>query len=57
MQLLRAQSDNGCAVVLVTHDIRHAAWADRILCLRDGGLIDEVRPPAGPETLLKRERV
>lgn len=57
MQLLRAQSDNGCAVVLVTHDIRHAAWADRILCLRDGRLIDEVRPPAGPETLLKRERV
>jgi putative ABC transport system ATP-binding protein len=55
--LLRAQSDGGCAVVLVTHNIRHAAWADRILCLRDGRLIDEVQPPAGPESLLRRERV
>jgi putative ABC transport system ATP-binding protein len=57
MQLLRARSDGGCAVVLVTHDVRHAAWADRILCLRDGRLIDEVHPPAGPESLLSRERV
>ena len=54
MQLLRAQSDDGCAVVLVTHDVRHAAWADRILCLRDGRLIDEVHPPAGPESLLRK---
>ena len=57
MQLLRAQTDNGSAVVLVTHNFRHAAWADRILCLRDGRLIDEVRPPAGPESLLSRGRV
>ena len=57
MQLLRAQTDKGSAVVLVTHNFRHAAWADRILCLRDGRLIDEVRPPAGPETLLRKERV
>jgi putative ABC transport system ATP-binding protein len=67
MQLLRAQTGNAqtgnaqtgkrCAVVLVTHNIRHAAWADRILCLRDGRLIDEVHPPAGPETLLTPERV
>jgi putative ABC transport system ATP-binding protein len=57
MQLLRAQTDKGCAVVVVTHNFRHAAWADRILCLRDGRLIDEVRPPAGPESLLRKERV
>ena len=57
MQLLRAQTDNGSAVVVVTHNFRHAAWADRILCLRDGRLIDEVRPPAGPESLLRREHV
>ncbi len=41
----------------MTHDVRHAAWADRILFLRDGRLIDEVRPPGGPESLLSRERV
>jgi putative ABC transport system ATP-binding protein len=57
MQLLRAQAGNGCAVVLVTQNIRHAAWADRVLFLRDGRLIDEAGPPAGPESLLRRQRV
>ena len=57
MGLLRARSDDGCAVVLVTHDARHAAWADRIVYLRDGRLIDETGPPAGPESLLRGERV
>ena len=55
MQLLRARSDRGCAVVVVTHDVRHAAWADRVLYLRDGRLIDEARPLAGPESLLWEE--
>jgi putative ABC transport system ATP-binding protein len=44
-------------VVLVTHDSRHAGWADRVVYLRDGRLVDEVRPPAGPESILRRERV
>jgi putative ABC transport system ATP-binding protein len=57
MRLLRAQCDGGCAVVLVTHDSRHAAWADRVLYLRDGRLVDELGPPAGPESILRRERV
>jgi len=52
MQLLRARSDDGCAVVVVTHDVRHAAWADRVLYLRDGRLTGEARPLAGPESLL-----
>jgi putative ABC transport system ATP-binding protein len=57
MGLLRAQTDVGCAVVLVTHDARHAAWADRIVYLRDGRLIDETGPPADPESLLREEWV
>jgi putative ABC transport system ATP-binding protein len=57
MQLLRTRSDDGCAVVLVTHNVRHAAWADRILSLHDGRLTDEVSRPAGPEGLLREERV
>ncbi len=57
MRLLREQCDGGCAVVLVTHDSRHAAWADRVLYLRDGRLVDELGPPAGPERLLRRARV
>ena len=45
------------AVVLVTHNVRRAAWGDRILYLPDGRLTDEVPRPAGPESLLRRERV
>jgi putative ABC transport system ATP-binding protein len=57
MRLLREQCNSGCAVVLVTHDSRHAGWADRVVYLRDGRLVDEVRRPAGPESTLRRERV
>jgi putative ABC transport system ATP-binding protein len=57
MRLLRDQCNGGCAVVLVTHDSRHAAWADRVVYLRDGRVVDELGPPAGPESILGAERV
>ena len=38
--LLRDRADAGAAVVLVTHEARHAAWADRVVFLRDGRKID-----------------
>jgi len=38
--------------VLVTHDARFAAWADRVVFLRDGRVADETRAPKGPESLL-----
>jgi len=41
MALLRARCDAGAAGVLVTHDARHAAWADRVVFLRDGAVVDE----------------
>jgi putative ABC transport system ATP-binding protein len=41
VRLLRRQCDNGCAAVLVTHDARLAAWADRVVFLRDGRLVDQ----------------
>ncbi|MEQ8766744.1 MAG: ABC transporter ATP-binding protein [Planctomycetota bacterium] len=50
MRLLREHCDRGRTTVLVTHDASHAAWADRVLYLRDGLLFDEVgdrRPPVG----------
>jgi putative ABC transport system ATP-binding protein len=46
LRLLRAQCDRGLTAVLVTHDASHAAWADRILFLRDGAIVDETRPRA-----------
>lgn len=40
MRLLRARVDAGAAGLLVTHDPRFAAWADRTVYLRDGVVID-----------------
>jgi putative ABC transport system ATP-binding protein len=42
--LLRHVSDEwGRAVLMVTHDPRIAAYADRIVFLKDGTIIDETR--------------
>jgi putative ABC transport system ATP-binding protein len=41
LRLLREQCDAGAAGVLVTHESRLAAWADRIVFLRDGRIVDE----------------
>ena len=43
MRLLRARADDGAAVVLVTHEPTHAAWADRVVFLRDGQIVDQSR--------------
>jgi putative ABC transport system ATP-binding protein len=50
MRLLRAHCDNGGTAILVTHDAAHAAWADRVVFLRDGRLVDEARPASNPDT-------
>ncbi len=36
LKLLRHRCDEGTAVLLVTHDPSQAAWADRVIRLRDG---------------------
>jgi putative ABC transport system ATP-binding protein len=41
LRLLRARCDAGAAGVLVTHEARHAAWADRVVFLRDGVVVAE----------------
>jgi putative ABC transport system ATP-binding protein len=56
MGLLRQRCDSGCAVVLATHNIRHAAWADRVVFLSGGRLSGETGPPADPECLLETGR-
>jgi putative ABC transport system ATP-binding protein len=52
MRLLRAACKRGVAGVVVTHDAQLAAWADRVVFLRDGRVIDQTATPAGPESLL-----
>ena len=41
LRMLRSRCDAGAAGVLVTHEARHAAWADRVVFLRDGIVVDE----------------
>ncbi len=52
MALIRQLADEGVAVVLVTHEARHAAWADRVVFLRDGRLVDESAVISDPMSLL-----
>ncbi|HET6949242.1 MAG TPA: ATP-binding cassette domain-containing protein, partial [Acidimicrobiales bacterium] len=54
IELLAEVRDAGTAVVLVTHEPRYASWADRVVFLRDGAVVDQsVAPPApAPETLI-----
>ncbi|MEN0129110.1 MAG: ATP-binding cassette domain-containing protein, partial [Brevundimonas sp.] len=40
MRVLRARIDAGAAGLLVTHEPRFAAWADRTVFLRDGVVVD-----------------
>ncbi|MYS79753.1 ABC transporter ATP-binding protein [Embleya scabrispora] len=54
LRVLRARCEAGAAVVLVTHEARHAGWADRIVFLRDGRLVDDTGPSASAESLLSR---
>ena len=55
LRMLRTRVDAGAAGILVTHEARHAAWADRIVFLRDGRIVDESRRDDA-ETLLEATR-
>jgi putative ABC transport system ATP-binding protein len=52
MQLLHQACQRGVAAVVVTHDAQLAAWADRVMLLRDGRITGQTTPPPGPESLL-----
>ena len=52
MRLLRAACQRGVAGVVVTHDAQLASWADRVVFLRDGRVVDQTGPPPGVESLL-----
>ncbi len=52
MRLIRTACQRGVAGVVVTHDAQLASWADRVVFLRDGRVVDQTTPPPGPESLL-----
>jgi putative ABC transport system ATP-binding protein len=52
MRLLREVCRRGAAGLVVTHEAHLASWADRIVFLRDGRMMDQTAPMPGPESLL-----
>ncbi|QIM22614.1 ABC transporter ATP-binding protein [Phycicoccus sp. HDW14] len=52
LRVLRERCDEGVAGLLVTHEARHAAWADRVVFLRDGRVVDTTGAADDAEDLL-----
>ncbi|HMM96503.1 ABC transporter ATP-binding protein [Phycicoccus sp.] len=52
LRVLRERCDEGVAGLLVTHEARHAAWADRVVFLRDGRVVDSTGDSDRAEDLL-----
>jgi len=41
---------------VLTHDAQLASWADRVVFLRDGRIVDQTIPPPSPDALLQDVR-
>ncbi|HEV7710887.1 MAG TPA: ABC transporter ATP-binding protein [Asanoa sp.] len=52
MRLILAACKRGLAAVVVTHDAQLASWADRVVFIRDGRVVDRTAPRPGPDSLL-----
>ncbi|GAA2350210.1 ABC transporter ATP-binding protein [Dactylosporangium salmoneum] len=55
MRLILAACKRGLAAVVVTHDAQLASWADRVVFIRDGHIVDRTGPRPGPDSLLAEE--
>jgi putative ABC transport system ATP-binding protein len=53
MKMIRGACKKGIAAVIVTHDAHLASWADRVVFLKDGRIIDQTVPPPSVESLLE----
>ncbi|MGA3355023.1 MAG: ABC transporter ATP-binding protein [Acidimicrobiales bacterium] len=52
MKMIRGACKQGVAAVVVTHDAHLASWADRVVFLKDGRIVDQTVPPPSVESLL-----
>jgi putative ABC transport system ATP-binding protein len=52
MRMILAACKRGVAAVVVTHDAHLASWAERVVFLRDGRVVDQTVTPPSPESLL-----
>jgi putative ABC transport system ATP-binding protein len=55
MRLILTACRTGVGAVVVTHDAQLASWADRVLFIRDGRVVDRTAPRPGPDSLLADE--
>ena len=53
MRMILSACKQGAAAVVVTHDAQLASWADRVVFLRDGRVLDQTVLPPSPEALLE----
>jgi putative ABC transport system ATP-binding protein len=53
MRMILTACHRGVAAVIVTHDAQLASWADRVVFLRDGRVVDQTVPPPSPEAILQ----
>jgi putative ABC transport system ATP-binding protein len=53
MRMILGACKRGVAAVVVTHDAQLASWADRVVFLRDGRVVDQTMAPPSPESLLE----
>jgi putative ABC transport system ATP-binding protein len=56
MRMIHAACQRGVAAVVVTHDAQLASWADRVVFIRDGSIVDQAARASGPEPLLGQDR-
>ena len=56
MRMIHAACQHGVAAVVVTHDAQLASWADRVVLIRDGRIVDQTVAAPGPESLLGQDR-
>jgi putative ABC transport system ATP-binding protein len=53
MRMILGACKRGLGAVVVTHDAQLASWADRVVFIRDGRVVDQTVPPPTPEALLE----
>jgi putative ABC transport system ATP-binding protein len=56
MRMIRTACKRGIAAVVVTHDPQLASWADRVVHIRDGRIVDQTVPAPDPDSLLGQDR-
>ena len=51
MRMILGACKRGVAAVVVTHDAQLASWADRVVFLRDGRVVDQTMAPPEPRVV------